>query len=109
MARYVDDQHGHRLARLIIVQELLFLSSKAVFQPPKAIRGGVPVCLPQFAKRGPLQQHGFARNVSWELAAGSGTDGVELALDVDEKQGSEYGFDGRLSATMHVRVRCRID
>lgn len=85
-------------------QELLFLSSKAIFQPPKAIRGGVPVCLPQFAKRGPLQQHGFARNVSWELAAGSGSDGVELTLDVSDAQAREYGFDGRFSAAVHVRT-----
>lgn len=62
------------------------------------------MCLPQFAKRGPLQQHGFARNVSWELAAGSGSDGVELHLDVTDAQASEYDFDGRLSAVVHVRT-----
>lgn len=97
-------EHPHQKpATILRTQELLFLSSKAVFQPPKAIRGGVPICLPQFAKRGPLQQHGFARNVSWELAAGSGADGVELTLDVSEQQASEYSFDGRLTATVHVR------
>lgn len=42
--------------------ELLFVSAKAVFAPPKAIRGGVPVCWPQFSDMGPLGQHGFARN-----------------------------------------------
>ncbi|CAM6088295.1 unnamed protein product [Calypogeia fissa] len=48
-------------------EELLFLSNKAVFKPPKAIRGGIPVCFPQFGTRGTLEQHGFARNRTWEL------------------------------------------
>lgn len=35
---------------------------KALFAPPKAIRGGIPICFPQFSDFGPLGQHGFARN-----------------------------------------------
>ena len=42
-------------------EELLFVSPKAVFAPPKAIRGGVPVCFPQFAMLGPLQVRGCWR------------------------------------------------
>lgn len=34
-----------------------------MFKPPKAIRGGIPVCWPQFSDFGPLGQHGFARNM----------------------------------------------
>uniref|UniRef100_A0A1D1ZK85 glucose-6-phosphate 1-epimerase n=1 Tax=Anthurium amnicola TaxID=1678845 RepID=A0A1D1ZK85_9ARAE len=48
-------------------EELLFMSSKAVFKPPKAIRGGIPICFPQFASHGPLEQHGFARNKLWSV------------------------------------------
>ncbi len=36
-------------------EQLIFVSPRAVFQPPKAIRGGVPVCFPQFGNLGPLQ------------------------------------------------------
>lgn len=48
-------------------EELLFLSSKAVFKPPKAIRGGIPICFPQFGSHGTLEQHGFARNRFWSI------------------------------------------
>lgn len=49
-------------------EDIIFLSSEAVFKPPKAIRGGIPLCFPQFSDLGPLaQQHGFARNEQWQL------------------------------------------
>jgi glucose-6-phosphate 1-epimerase len=48
-------------------EELLFLSSKAIFKPPKAIRGGIPICFPQFGTFGSLEQHGFARNRFWVI------------------------------------------
>ncbi|EEH55617.1 uncharacterized protein MICPUCDRAFT_18576 [Micromonas pusilla CCMP1545] len=53
--------------------DMLFCSSEAcrsaVFKPPKAIRGGIPICFPQFSDFGPLGQHGFARNATWEVRA----------------------------------------
>ncbi|KAF5746897.1 putative glucose-6-phosphate 1-epimerase isoform X2 [Tripterygium wilfordii] len=48
-------------------EELLFISSKAIWKPPKAIMGGIPVCFPQFGTLGSLEQHGFARNRMWSL------------------------------------------
>ncbi|EXC22512.1 Putative glucose-6-phosphate 1-epimerase [Morus notabilis] len=48
-------------------EELLFTSSKAIFKPPKAIRGGIPICFPQFGNGGSLEQHGFARNKIWAI------------------------------------------
>ncbi|KAK1686197.1 hypothetical protein QYE76_047045 [Lolium multiflorum] len=50
------DEHG---------EELLFVSNKAIFKPPKAIRGGIPICFPQFSNFGHLEAHGFARNRTW--------------------------------------------
>jgi len=50
-------------------EEQLFVSKQAIFAPPKAIRGGIPVCWPQFSDMGPLGQHGFARNTKWRVKA----------------------------------------
>ncbi|HEY8877870.1 MAG TPA: D-hexose-6-phosphate mutarotase [Roseateles sp.] len=49
--------------------EQLYLSPRSEFTPGKAIRGGVPVCFPQFADRGSLPKHGFARTLPWELVS----------------------------------------
>jgi len=50
-------------------RERLFLSEKAVFDGSVAIRGGVPICFPQFAGLGELPKHGFVRTRQWSLAA----------------------------------------
>jgi len=49
-------------------EERLFLSERSAFVPGRAVRGGVPVIFPQFADRGPLAQHGFARTQPWRFA-----------------------------------------
>ena len=49
-------------------EDLLFLSGKAIFKPPTAIRGGIPLCWPQFGDFGPCKaQHGFARNTTFQI------------------------------------------
>ncbi|KAJ8484540.1 hypothetical protein OPV22_017025 [Ensete ventricosum] len=48
-------------------EELLFTSSKAIFKPSRAMRGGIPICFPQFGNCGSLEQHGFARNKMWSI------------------------------------------
>ncbi|KAJ4823118.1 hypothetical protein Tsubulata_046605, partial [Turnera subulata] len=48
-------------------EELLFTSTKAIFKHPKAMRGGIPICFPQFGNCGSLEQHGFARNKVWTI------------------------------------------
>jgi glucose-6-phosphate 1-epimerase len=58
------------------------MSSKAVFEQGKAIRGGVPLVFPQFGGGGALPSHGFARINDWHVeSAGEGKGGsVEIVL-----------------------------
>ncbi|KAK6155226.1 hypothetical protein DH2020_009474 [Rehmannia glutinosa] len=48
-------------------EEMLFTSNKTLWKQAKAIRGGIPICFPQFANFGSLEQPGFARNRLWSL------------------------------------------
>lgn len=47
--------------------ERLYLSPTAVLDASAPIRGGVPVCFPQFADQGSLPKHGFARTATWTV------------------------------------------
>lgn len=51
--------------------EQLYLSPKTARDGHTAIRGGVPICFPQFNQRAlgdtPCPKHGFARNLPWKL------------------------------------------
>lgn len=47
--------------------ERLYLSPVSACDGKTAIRGGVPVCFPQFNQRGTLPKHGFVRNMPWQL------------------------------------------
>lgn len=56
-------------------RERLYLSpmtggmTRGAGAPGPAIRGGIPVCFPQFSDRGSIVKHGFARNLPWSLYA----------------------------------------
>jgi glucose-6-phosphate 1-epimerase len=45
-----------------------------------AIRGGVPVCFPQFSDRGVLTKHGFVRNRTWKLLENKEGDSSSTAV-----------------------------
>ena len=77
--RLVVALHGaHVLSWQSGGREHLYLSPHSVMDGQAAIRGGVPVCFPQFNQRGPLAErlpkHGFARNVPWLADAAELTD-----------------------------------
>ena len=60
--------------------ERLFVSTAARFEEGMAIRGGIPVCFPQFADQGALPMHGLVRTVPWTLVdAGRAADGAAHA------------------------------
>jgi glucose-6-phosphate 1-epimerase len=67
--------------------EKLFLSSAAVLDGSKPIRGGVPLVFPVFGPpskdhaTGQLPQHGFARNNYWEFLGKSTTESMGTKAD----------------------------
>jgi glucose-6-phosphate 1-epimerase len=70
-------------------REQLYLSPGAQPAPRRAVRGGTPVCFPQFAERGPLMKHGFARLSTWQ--AQPPTIGSDRA---DEAVAARFLLDG---------------
>lgn len=48
--------------------ERLFLSDKARYDGSASIRGGVPVCFPQFSGLGDLPKHGLVRQKLWSVS-----------------------------------------
>jgi glucose-6-phosphate 1-epimerase len=66
---------------------VLFVSPKSLFQPGKAIRGGVPIIFPWFGPRGDGKSgpaHGFARTMEWAI------------------EGTQLHHDGRVEITLSL-------
>ncbi|KAM1824125.1 hypothetical protein ACFX13_023757 [Malus domestica] len=92
-------------------EELLFMSSKATGKPPRAIRGGIPVCFPQFGNFGSLEQHGFAKNRLWSvdsdpspLAPTNNQTSVDLILKSTEEDLKTWprSFELRLRVSLNA-------
>ena len=62
----------------------LFVSSRAEYGPGVSVRGGIPICFPQFGPFGPLPQHGFARHTRWALVDDSRAEQGALQLRLTE-------------------------
>lgn len=60
-------------------KDLLFVRPDAVFNGQKPISGGVPHCFPQFGP-GPMQQHGFARNMNWSIVDSQDVEGNPVVI-----------------------------
>jgi len=85
--------------------EQLYLSPKAEFAAGQAIRGGVPVCFPQFAARGPLARHGFARTRPWQLvSAERGSDDALAVLRLVDDAATRLTWPQAFEAELSVRI-----
>ncbi|MEZ2295879.1 D-hexose-6-phosphate mutarotase [Variovorax sp. RCC_210] len=82
--------------------ERLYLSPSAVFDGHTAIRGGVPVCCPQFNQRGMLPKHGFMRNLPWVHTPSDTPETLRLTLRDGEATRKlwPHAFEARLEATL---------
>ena len=97
-------------------RERLYLSPNAVFDGQAAIRGGIPLCFPQFNQRGPLPKHGFARNLAWRaegVQAEAGTARLVLHLEDDERTRTLWpqAFAARVDVALsegQLHVECSV-
>lgn len=91
-------------------RERLYLSPNAAFGEGQAIRGGVPVVFPQFAGRGALAKHGFARTQPWRAGTGEthadGSTCLRLTLESDVATRASWPFE--FEATLDVRLGAEI-
>jgi glucose-6-phosphate 1-epimerase len=89
-------------------EDLLFLSKNAIFNPPTAIRGGIPVCFPQFSDMGPCKtQHGFARNTEFTITENT-TDSVTMQLRNEGEDNRTPGFSPPSDFPQKFILTCKV-
>ena len=102
----VSDFGGQVLSWVCNGQERLFVSPAAVLDGSAPIRGGIPICFPQFNQRGPLPKHGLARIGAWQFAQVESADG-SLHAQWHWRSSSETlaQWPHAFFATLHVHLR----
>lgn len=88
-------------------RERLYLSEQAVFDGSRPIRGGVPVCFPQFSGLGDLPKHGFLRTRQWSVNSERCADDFALlTLEVSDDDASRaiwpYTFRAEITVMLEV-------
>lgn len=77
-------------------------------QGGKAIRGGIPICFPQFGPYGDLVQHGFARISNWDIndtfVAEDGSVTAIFGLSSDSNEAGVKEWPHKFSATYTVTL-----
>lgn len=89
-------------------EEWIYLSPRAVFGGVQPIRGGVPICFPQFSTLGDLPRHGLVRQRTWTLGeqrhlTDSGSRGeVMVSLTLEDDAASRALWPYRFAAELTV-------
>lgn len=104
--RVVVAHHGaHVLSWVADGRERLYLSPQSRMNHDAAIRGGIPVCFPQFNQRGDLPKHGFARNLQWTAKpARLEGDAVHLALALSDSAATRQWWDQAFEALLLIEL-----
>jgi len=100
-------EHGaHVLSWIAGGRERLFLSPRSAFDGSRPIRGGVPVCWPQFNQRGTGPKHGFARQLPW-LSTGCelGTDSAQFELTLCSSAATRALWPHEFELTLTLDLR----
>ena len=88
-------------------KDLIMVSELSAYEPPKAIRGGVPVCWPWF---GPAAKpmHGVARIQYWNMTAvrkeSDGSDTVVFSLSICEPHRLDAVFEVNFGAKLSMKL-----
>jgi galactose mutarotase-like enzyme len=104
-------------------RELLYLDEATLKDPKKNVRGGIPVLFPSPGKlegdrferdgtHGTMKQHGFARDLPWEVAETRDRDAAQatLVLVANDATRAAFPWDFRLSITFSLAAaRLRLD
>lgn len=86
-------------------REHLFLSEKAVFDGSAPIRGGIPVCFPQFSGLGELPKHGFLRTRSWSVSSERcGDDYALVTLETADDEATRALWPHRFTAEITLML-----
>ena len=100
---WVALQGAHVVSWQAAGRERLYLSPRNRWDGQTAIRGGVPVCFPQFNQRGTLPKHGFARNSLWSAARPVVQDDrVQQEFSLSWSAQSLALWQSRFEARLHV-------
>lgn len=97
-------------------QEILYLDAERFANPDLSVRGGVPILFPicgnlpdnTYTYQGQqytLKQHGFARDLPWEVTDQSTDDAASLTLVLNssDKTRAVYPFDFQLAFTYQLK------
>lgn len=94
-------------------KEVLFTSRDAVFDGATAIRGGVPLCLPDFSTGihgDALPKHGWARLVAWSLRSVEATaEGGVRALLAAHRDGLSLLYEVEAGSSLGLTLSVRND
>ena len=106
--RVVPERGGLLVGWRCSGEERLYFDAERFADPSKSVRGGIPVLFPVCGNlpdgalvlpqgRFSVAQHGFARDLPWELAALDSGDGIRLTLSDSPATYSAYPFQFQLS------------
>lgn len=85
-------------------RERLFLSERACFNGSVALRGGIPVCFPQFSGLGSLPKHGLVRTRHWQVVRATEADGgcLRLSCGADPQSRALWTHEFELVLDVHL-------
>jgi galactose mutarotase-like enzyme len=96
-------------------RRILFMDTQTLRDPTKNVRGGVPVLFPSPGKladdawsyagrRGSMKQHGFARNLPWQVTQSSAS-AASLTLVASDETRAQFPWEFSVEQTVAVGGR----